>query len=89
MPSERVQFWARLFLYGWSLARCEGANLGVFDLCHFDMLTWTCADSAGFSARLISDCVDLVKPLRGLPLGRLPSHGRAGQDVGQHVSEDG
>ena len=28
-----------LFLYGWSLPRCEGVNLGVFHLRHFDLLT--------------------------------------------------
>ena len=27
--------WVRLFLYGWSSPGCDGANLGVYDLCHF------------------------------------------------------
>ena len=38
IPSKRVQSWVCLFLYGWSLPQCKGANLGVFHLCHFDLL---------------------------------------------------
>ena len=34
IPSERVPTWVCLFLHGWSLPRCQGANLGVFDLRH-------------------------------------------------------
>ena len=30
------------------LPRCEGAILGTFDLCHFDLLIWHCANSGVF-----------------------------------------
>ena len=30
------------------LPRCEAANLGVFGLCHFDLLKRRCANSGGF-----------------------------------------
>ena len=39
VPSERVQIWACLFLYGRSLPRCEATNLGVFVLCHFALIS--------------------------------------------------
>ena len=48
IPYERVQIWVCLFLYGCSLPRCEAPNLGVFDLCHFDLLKQGRANSGGF-----------------------------------------
>ena len=39
------------FLYGWSLPWCEGANLSVSNLCHFDLLKWGCASSGVLGAR--------------------------------------
>ena len=36
-PAKDCKIWVCLFLSVWSLPRCEGANLGVFHLCHFDL----------------------------------------------------
>ena len=33
------------------LPRCDATNLGVFDLCHFDLLKRGCANSGGFGFR--------------------------------------
>ena len=33
------------------LLPCEAANLGVFDLCHFNLLKRGCANSGAFGAR--------------------------------------
>ena len=33
------------------LPRCDATNLGVFDLHHFALLKWGCANSGGFGAR--------------------------------------
>ena len=38
IPGERVQLWVCLLLYGWSLPRCEGTSLGMFDFLHFHLL---------------------------------------------------
>ena len=46
----RVQIWV-FVLYVWSLPWCEGAKLGVLDLCHVDLLKRGCASSGGFGAR--------------------------------------
>ena len=48
--------------YGWSLPWCQGANLGVFDLCHVDLPKRGCAslgeselvDLSKFQARIVS-----------------------------------
>ena len=40
------------------LPRCEATNLGVFDLCHFDLLKRGCANSGGFGARRQRTFVD-------------------------------
>ena len=50
IPNARVQLWVCFFLHGGSLPRCEGANLGAFNLCHFGLLKWGCANSGVFGA---------------------------------------
>ena len=43
-PTKGYQFGCVCFCMA-GLARCEGKNLGVFDLCHYDVLGWGCASS--------------------------------------------
>ena len=46
IPSEKVKFGVLVPIWV-VLPWCEATNLGAFDLCHFDLFKWGCANSGG------------------------------------------
>ena len=60
IPSERVQSWVCLFLYGWSYPSVRLQN-SVFDLGHFALLKQGCAKSGGFGPGMFMTLDDARK----------------------------